>query len=458
MINQAEVYCFRDKQYAHDLGPLIDAIRDAGHRVLTGHDSEELTMLLQVGLPTAVLYTLADEESHRATSFVMAAKRAMDRWLPLILVGPGPVNDSISLRLPESSGVTERALSFDEVPEVLGELADLAHHEKPPMLADDDDTDISSLDDALIDTVGSPDTEVRIETRIVAGDRAHILTTVSRGDNLLLQEDHDIPSDEVDLFGRMEAQHMLALAAYTPAMASSQTGSTTPSFRGEVSAPFFFDDALRREHADQAQKNLVRKLIIGLSVATVVAIATTVSATLLWNLPLPKPLAKVQKETKNLDSGQQSTLSSEANQSSSRLARLRSAYMWPPESRATGVESLSLNDELSSEIQFPGRFEDSISRFSVPDPDEAARFLSMLGSMTTAHDVWIVGHATSAEVGKGMPQIAKQRAVEVLRFLADHGIPKARLHAVRGEPVAPRADLEPDGSPRNRFVSIIIED
>ncbi|MCU0664272.1 MAG: hypothetical protein MUC50_18330 [Myxococcota bacterium] len=460
MTRTAEVYCYHDKRYAHDLSSLLDDIRAAGHRVLTGGDAAELTMLLQVGLPTAVIYTLAEEESLNSPEFQMAARRAMDRWLPFILVGPGPISESLSLRLPESSGVMERHLSVEEVPELIGELADLNHQQKPALVYEDDgdDSDLSGLDDSMVDTVGDPDEQIRIETRIVVGDKARILTSITREGAVLIQEENDIPADEVDLFGRMEAQHLSALAAYSPQIEVSIPAPVRSTFKGEVSAPFFFDESLRREHVDKELEQRVRKISLALSAATIVAAVTTIAATLLWDLPIPRPITPALADVASSVHSDLPNAPAASSRASARLEQLRKAYMWPPEAGVLSSESMVLDDGSSGEVEFPGRFEIGSTQFTIKDPDASVRFISTIKTLSTAHDIWIVGHATHEEVGKGLPQIAKQRAVEVLRYLCEFGVPKERLHAVRGEPVALSADLEPNGAPRQHFVGIIIED
>jgi hypothetical protein len=444
MTRTAEVYCFHDRRYAHDISVLIEGIRAAGHRVLTGEDSQELSMLLQVGLPTAIVYTLADEKSIEGPAFKAAAKQAMDQWLPLILVGPGPVGDSLSLHLLESSGVMERRISLDEVSEIISELADLAHHEKPSVLSeyDGDESDFVSLDDSLVDTTGEPGQEIRVETRIVIEDKARVVTTVTKEGEPILEEAHDIPGDEIDLFGRMEAQHLLALASYTPKAPDLAESQAHGTFQGEVSAPFVIDEKVWREQAESALDLRVREFTLGLSIAMIVAVSTTLGATLLWDIPTPTA-AFSDQAAERPQAAEPEVLPPKASHASNRLAQLRSAYMWPPEPHMTGKAP-------AGEIPFPAKFDIGSSRFGPMDPDEALRFMSMITNLSTAHNIWIVGHATYEEVRQGNSLLAKQRAVEVLRHFAAHGIPKKRLYAIRGEPVT-------DSDSRRQMVGIIVE-
>ncbi len=289
MSTDIKIYCCTDPAYTGGLDILFTSLRDRGHQVIIGDDIEEI--LLQLGRPTAILYTFASEGDSLSVPFQTLMRQALDQSLPMILVGPGEISDGVTLYSPGNDRFDERHIPFHMVGDVIESLGDDPSGERQVAASVNTIDEMSGpFAERLIDEVGDDSRAVRIETVIITSDDTRITTTVSRQGNVVVREEQDVDARAPDLAEKMAAQHLMAVSSYSPAK-PSHTGVVGSRFRGEVSAPFPLppkkrDAASNHKIAPKRLSLIVTVLLIGASICFLIALALST----LPAAPMPQAL------------------------------------------------------------------------------------------------------------------------------------------------------------------------
>jgi len=92
---------------------------------------------------------------------------------------------------------------------------------------------------------------------------------------------------------------------------------------------------------------------------------------------------------------------------------------------------------------------------------ELNHIISVLRSQYASRHIDVVGHTDSQPIKKSKwqdnMQLSTERALSVVRYLTEHGIPKDRVRAVgRGESQPVASNATPSGRARNRRVEIVV--
>jgi len=175
MKSQISVYCYFDPAYGWDARAAISALEPRGCRIVQGKDPSEILLLLQVGRPAAVVSTLADDDAAESADYMMTKRRAFDRRVPIVLVGPGQPRDGLQLLYPGEDEYAPRHLPLHALADTVMELG-----EHPPWEAESaPPAPILKLDDPAIEpAMGAPSGEGEVLIASEAPEKA----SPSRGD------------------------------------------------------------------------------------------------------------------------------------------------------------------------------------------------------------------------------------------------------------------------------------
>ncbi len=258
----AEIYCYSDSAYSGDLDEVLSPLRDEGHHVVVGQDLEEMTLLLQVSRPTAIIYTLATEGASLSTPYQNLARRALECSVPLILIGPGEPSDGYLLNYPEGTGFDEQRIPSDQLLATVLDLQRRPPREWSAPQAEKANSERGRfLEERLLDVIADGTGEIHIETGITTDEGARITTTVSKSGAVLVREEQEVDLNDPEITEQMEAQHLAAVSSYAPA-APSSLGVIGTKFRGEVSAPFDIPEIKNEQPRDTRTSETRLKIAI----------------------------------------------------------------------------------------------------------------------------------------------------------------------------------------------------
>ncbi len=289
----AELYCYLDSAFTGDLERVISPLRDEGYHVVVGQDLEEMTLLLQVSRPTAIIYTLATEGASLSSPFQTLARRALECSVPLILIGPGEPSDGYLLNYPEGARFDEQRIPADQLLETVTDLQQRPPREWFVPQGERANTERGRhLEERLLDVIADGTGEIQIETGIATDEGARITTTVSKSGAVLVREEQEVDLNDPGITEQMEAQHLAAVSSYAPA-APSSLGVIGTKFRGEVSAPFDIPEVKN----DQTRDTRTSESILKIAIPTLLIAAALLAGLALFlsafpSTPLPQAAAE----------------------------------------------------------------------------------------------------------------------------------------------------------------------
>jgi hypothetical protein len=409
MSRDIEVYCYEERTYRGDIHAVLDPLKAAGHRVVVGHDADELSVLLEISRPTLLIYVLSSNGSRLSAAFQTLERRAIDLGLPIVLAGPERMllpDDEVLFLFPEQEG-------FSELPVPLGQIAaqvERVRDERPSGF------DVlrrgtprghrlgAEIGRPLRDGFGE-DERLVIETAVAdaEGDRLKVVTTVTDDDEVVVQEETLLDLGRDDITEKISSLHARSIDDYAPRRGLAGISAAVDA-RSSVSAP------IRRPsefppRADAGWRNLIGRLTVILAMMVgIAAAAVALGVTLVVEERAPIPDVRPERSV-----GERTI--------PGLVVRLKRppdepAAEAPPENRG---------------MRFPGSFAAGRAAFTIEDPAEEERFLRFVRGLRSASEVRVIGSATRGEIASGHRDLAARRAMTVRRYLELVGLPASGL-------------------------------
>jgi hypothetical protein len=398
MSNQPEIYCFIDSEYKDNIDSSIDLLRKHGYRVVVGTDIKELLLLLEIGDPVAIVYTLVSDSSSLERSFQSIASNALERSVPMFLIGPEDSRKGFHLYYPLDPYFDGKQVDAVMLASVLDDIHGTSNA-VPWEAANSEPVPRKKLVDSFEDGEES----VRIETSVMLDEEPKITTVVYRRGEMVVREEQAVRVDEPDLTHKIEAQHLSAVGSYAPAPPRPRR-----KYPGKVNAPIV---QARIEQAKTLEtdtwvgdRNIVSKrlLILGMVVfCGVVFYLSTRQVT-----PIPQPISG--PEIVQTDPG----------------SALRGGNP-PSEETEPVLNDASPNDggvENGDGVLFPGRFRPNTTTFGFRNKGEERIFISTIKELSKEKKIRLLVRFKDSNVSDKKRRLGEARANAVFRYLREQGL------------------------------------
>jgi hypothetical protein len=484
MSGEIVVYYYSDPAFRGDLGPALDDLRRRGHRVVKGDNADEFLFLLQVGRPTAVIYTLATGDSATTTAYQLVSRRVLDLLVPLILIGPENPRDGVTLLFPEGRTVSRHHVPFHAVGSLVERFSEAppGTPSRPPEMLHDR-------------TLGRGRTVLNWQAAVADARQAEppdISELQSPGGPLLPSRPAPLPpqpppgNKTIRMLAPEAAAPARGSSSRPPAPAQMPSGKRTliagsvPPLRPEDGArpedrpvgdrPAAGGDpvaeAPRAAAPDAATEGGRRGRSFVMALAAGLLAAIGALAIVLWfatrpAAPPPRPLPPAaaiavpapgaaplaRPASPAAPPGVDRTA---AEEPSGEIERPASAVPRAPALLAGGLAP-------GAETPFPAHFRENTAMFWFDDDGARDAFLARLVAVDPSRTLRLTGHATEGEVAGGRGSLGLSRAWAVRRWLVRQGFGEERIVTIRGRTVPDRGPHDDRGLPLNNWVSITVE-
>ncbi|MCP4199458.1 MAG: hypothetical protein GY762_20110 [Proteobacteria bacterium] len=404
MSNHAEIYCFEDSNYKGNIDVAIDLLRKHGYRVIVGDDVKELLLLLEIGDPAAIIYTLVSDNTSLEKSFQSIASKALERSLPMILIGSDVSRKGFTLYYPVDPFLDGKQIDSHMLASVLDEIHGTSN--AVPWEASDSGP---VLREKLVDSFEDGEESIRIETSVTTDEEPKITTLVYRRGEVIVREEQSVRADEPELKDKIESQHLAALSSYAPAPARPRR-----KYPDEVNGPIPLartepDTASETEPGIWGRKGVSKRLLVlGMLVfCGVVFYLSTRQVT-----PLPQPISRPEAV--------QSQSGVRAGGIGKMETMVREPDPFPDEAIPDSVQE---NDASTDDaVLFPGRFRPNRTVFGFRNKGEERIFLSTIEELSKEKKIRLVVPVVDSHGSVRKKKLAMARANAVFRYLRDQGI------------------------------------
>jgi hypothetical protein len=404
MSNHSEIYCFEDSDFKGNIDTAIDLLRKDGYRVVVGGDVKELLLLLEIGDPAAIIYTLVSDNTSLEKSFQSIASKALERAVPMILIGADASRKGFTLYYPVDPFLDGKQIDSHMLASVLDEI----HGTSNAVPWEDSDSG-PAVREKLVDTFEDGEESIRIETTVTTDEEPKITTLVYRHGEVIVREEQVVHAEEPELKGKIEAQHISAVGSYAPGPRSPRR-----KFKDEVSGPIVLpktepDTPPEKEPGFWGQKRITKRLLVlGMLVfCGVIFYLSTRQVT-----PLPQPVsqpAAVQPETGAMLGG-----------TGEEEAVVRTPKPYPDEMIP---DSFQENDDSTDDgVLFPGRFRPDKTVFGFRNKSEERIFVSTIRELSKEKKIRLVVPFIDSHASAQKKRLGMARANAVYRYLRTQGM------------------------------------
>ncbi|MFO8074335.1 MAG: hypothetical protein R6V85_20930 [Polyangia bacterium] len=470
------VYYFTDASLAGEVSGAVENLRRRGHRVVKGDNADELLFLLQVGRPSAVIYTLGSRENESSASYQMVSRRALGMGVPMILVGPEPPRDGVVLVEPRGRTTARSHVSIHDVGRVVESLAeggaDVAGSAKRSRAAAKGRTMLGMVPGAV-----RPSRPAPMSPRPKPG-KATIRSIPAAGpapgkESTPAPAPAEVPADGRTIRGAAPPPQAAGSNAepevraagvgadrHDERLAGSRTAAwkiVVPVLAGVtllgVGAAVFF--ATRSagpppsplpDYAGIGPKAPAQEMSAGKKSASAVGAQKAAGGT------EPDHLADGEKPPEPVSEKDPAP----APQGGKTVEKRQAGSTAAPEPREKSRGS-SGRFTVGELVPFPGHFRGGTAVFWFDESDNPEAFADELKRAAGKRRVRLVGHPTAGEAEDGRAQLGLSRAWAVEKWLGRQGLSMERIDAVRGAPVPDQSDYDGRGFALNRWVDVVVE-
>ncbi len=485
MSGEIVVYYFTDASLAGEVSGTVENLRRRGHRVVKGDNADELLFLLQVGKPTAVIYTLKTRENESSASYQMVSRRALGMGVPMILVGPEPPRDGVVLVEPRGRTTARHHVSVHDVARVVeslaGDGADVAGSAERSRAAAKGRTVLGMASGAVRPSRPAPmspkpkPNKATIRSIPAAGP-------ASGEESSPAPTPAEVPADGRTIRGAAPPPEAAESRAEPRARAAAADRESID--RETERSPAAGVGADPHHGRPAGSRFAIWKIVVAvLAGVTLLGAGAAVFFATRSAGPPPSPLpdyagigptaaapqasagkksaaAVGERETADESSPEPSSGGGKppgpAPQAGKKVEEQKLASTAAPEpgeaSRRSGGRFAP-----GEPVPFPGHFRGGTAVFWFDEDDAPEGFVEELREAAGRRRVRLVGHPTAGEVEGGRARLGLSRAWAVKKWLGRQGLSMERIDAVRGAAVADEPEYDGRGFALNRWVDVVVE-